>query len=142
MQTPNLGNQTRIFTSLPNVVQEAIVAYADEAKLLPQAVIEFAIANFLELDSIPMDKLPRHAEDGSNLADLPASLRTEIQQYATETEMPPEFVVELAIAHFLDPDSVTFDDCEIRVQRERGELLKLHRDTQTMATIGRGSTML
>lgn len=130
MQTPNSGNQTDIFTSLPDVVQEAIVAYADEAKLRPVAVIEFAIANFLELDSIPIDDLPGHAEDGSFLADLPASLRTKLQQYATETEMPPEFVVELALAHFLDPDSVTFDDCEVRVQRERVELLKQNRDTQ------------
>ncbi|MGG6295036.1 hypothetical protein ACQ4M4_11470 [Leptolyngbya sp. AN02str] len=37
--------------------------------------------------------------------------------------MPPEFVVELAIAHFLDPDSVTFDDCQVGLQGDRVELL-------------------
>lgn len=111
MHTSNSGNQTRIFTSLPDAVQEAIIAYADEASLLPQAVIEFAIANFLELDSMPTDDRQSHTEDDNLLADLPTFLRAEIQQYATETEMPVEFVVELAIAHFLDPDSVTFNDC-------------------------------
>lgn len=38
--------------------------------------------------------------------------------------MPPEFVVELAIAHFLAPDSVTFDDCLIELQRDQVELLR------------------
>lgn len=51
-------------------------------------VIEFAIANFLELDSMPTDDRQSHTEDDNLLADLPTFLRAEIQQYATETEMP------------------------------------------------------
>ena len=32
-------------------------------------------------------------------------------------EIPSELVIELAIAHFLDPDSVTFDDCQMKVEQ-------------------------
>jgi hypothetical protein len=47
--------------------------------------------------------------------------------------MPAEFVVELAIAHFLNPDSVTFDDCQVGVRRDRVELLKLHHEARQAA---------
>jgi len=46
-----------------------------------------------------------------------------IAHYATAHAMPPEFVIELAIAHFLDPDSVTFDDCQVGLVRDRLNLL-------------------
>ncbi|MEN8447586.1 MAG: hypothetical protein ABG776_21505 [Cyanobacteria bacterium J06555_13] len=26
-------------------------------------------------------------------------------------------MIELAISHFLDPDSVTFDDCQVKVEK-------------------------
>lgn len=53
----------------------------------------------------------------SILDNIPTSLQQTIKSYAAEQEIPPKFVVELAIAHFLDPDSATFDDCQIGLQR-------------------------
>lgn len=130
MPTSDPGTKSRIFDSLPSRVQSVLVAYVDEAKIPLDAVIEFAITHFLELEPVPLDDRQSHAEDGSILADLPASLRSEIKDYAESNEIPPEFVVELALVHFLAPDSVTFDDCQVGVQRERVELLKLHHDTR------------
>ncbi len=68
MPTSNPSTQSRIFDSFPERVQSAIIAYANEAELSLDAVITFAIA------------------------------------------------------HFLDPDSVTFDDCLIGLQRDQVEL--------------------
>lgn len=42
-------------------------------------------------------------------------------------------MIELAIAHFLDPDSVTFDDYRIRVQRNLVEQLKQQPRNQAIA---------
>ena len=126
--TPN--TQLRIFNSLPQAVQSAIVGYANAANLSPAAVIEFGITQFLDLNSQTLGRELNAVEDSSVLADLPAAIRAAIEQYAAENEMPAEFVVELAIAHFLDPDSVTFDDCQTAVQRDRVERLKLHHEAQ------------
>ena len=53
---------------------------------------------------------------------------------AAEDEMPPELVVELAIAHFLDPESVTFDDCLVGLQHDQVKLLRQQkRDQQATA---------
>lgn len=120
--------QTRILDSLPKNIQAALVTYARQAQLIPQIVIERAIAQFLALDtSLPKD-LPRDghnsADENSLLSELPPLLQNQARHYAREIEVPPEFVIELAIAHFLDPDSVTFDDCQIEIQRTLVEWLK------------------
>ena len=44
---------------------------------------------------------------------LPERIKHAIEEYSKQTQLPPELVIELAIAHFLDVDSVTFDDCRI-----------------------------
>jgi hypothetical protein len=124
MPTSNSNTLSRIFDSLPERVQSAIVAYANEVELSIAAVITFAIANFLELESVPIDDRQSHTEGNSILDDLPASLQSEIKNYAAEDEIPPEIVVELAITHFLDPDSVTFDDCLAELQHDQVELLR------------------
>lgn len=124
MPISNPGTKSRIFNSLPERIQSAIAAYAESAELSPDAVITLAIAYFLELESIAVDESHSHAESGSILDDLPAVLRTEIENYAAEDDLPAEFVVELAIAHFLDPDSMTFDDCQTGLQPDRLELLR------------------
>ncbi|GAB4205272.1 MAG: hypothetical protein Fur006_61190 [Coleofasciculaceae cyanobacterium] len=127
MPLSNPGSNSQIFNSLPEKVQSAIAAYAESAELSPDVVIKFAIAHFLELESIPLHEGHSHTESGSILDDLPASLGTEIENYAAEDNMPPEFIVELAIAHFLDPDSMTFNDCQTELQRDRLELLRLEK---------------
>lgn len=130
MAIANSNSQSRILTSLPEQVQVAILNYGYEAGLSPHSVILFTIARFLELDTIQLDDRPTITDDTSLLADLPLSLQTKAKQYADETEVPPEFVIELSIAHFLDPDSVTFDDCRIRVQQGLIELLKQYAKDQ------------
>lgn len=53
-----------------------------------------------------------------------AALHTAIERYAVETGMPPEVVIELVVAYLLDADAVTFDDCNVGVQRELLERLQ------------------
>ena len=130
MFSSTLNTQLQIFNSLPQGVQSAIVGYANAADLSPAVVIEFAIAQFLDLNFQTLSREHDATGDSSILADLPSSIRAAIEQYAIENEMAAEFVVELAIAHFLDPDSVTFDDCQVGVQRDRVELLKLHHEAR------------
>lgn len=142
MPTFNRNTQSRIFGSLPERVQSAIAAYANEAELSIDAVIRFAIAHFLELESIPLDDKPSYSEAGSILGDLPASIQSEIENYAAEDGMPLEVLVELAIAHFLDPDSVTFDDCRVGIQRDRVELLRRHKRDRTSAFLHNSTALL
>lgn len=130
MLASNLNTQIRLFESLPRQIQTAMVAYANAADLSPAAVIEAALSFFLELSVQPIHEPPSSIEAGSILAELPVAFQTAIAQYAIANKMPAEFVLELAIAHFLDPDSVTFEDCQVGVQRERLELLKLHHGVQ------------
>ena len=130
MFSSTLNTQLQIFNALPQGVQSAIVGYANAADLSPAAVIEFAMIQFLDLNFQTFSREPDASEDNSFLAGLPSSMRTAVEQYAIENEMPAEFVVELAIAHFLDPDSVTFDDCQVGVQRDRVELLRLHHEAR------------
>lgn len=119
---------TRIWNSLPEPIQTAILTYATEAKLTPPSVIEGAISQFLALDTTLSEDESIYSEDTSLLSELPPLLRNQAKEYAISTEMPPEFVLELAIAHFLDPDSVTFDDCRVKVQQGSIEWLKLYAD--------------
>ncbi|WP_088889982.1 hypothetical protein [Leptolyngbya ohadii] len=135
MPTSSSNIQPRIFDFLPEPVQVAIAAYADVTKLSPNWVIQFAIAHFLELEQAPADTQQNNSETGTILDDLPLSLQHEIKSYAAEQEVPPEFVVELAIAHFLDPDSVTFDDCQMSLQRDRVELLQQQKQAQQTAAV-------
>jgi hypothetical protein len=127
MFSSTLNTQLQIFSSFPQGVQFAIVGYANAANLSPAAVIEFAMIQFLDLNFQTLSRESDASEDSSFLAGLPSSMQTAVEQYAMKNEMPAEFVVELAIAHFLDPDSVTFDDCQVGVQRDRVELLRLYR---------------
>lgn len=131
----NFNTQIRLFDSLPRQVQSAIVGYANAAKLPPSAVIEFALTQFLDVNPEISGKRSTSINDDSILTELPLFLQIGIEQYAIDNEMPPEFVVELAIAHFLDPDSVTFDDCHITVQRDRVEQLKLQWNTQQITVV-------
>jgi predicted transcriptional regulator len=134
MSVPTLNTQIRLFDSLPRQVQSAVVGYANAAQLPPSVVIEFAIAQFLELESENLEGHLSSIEEGSILSELPPFIQVGIEHYALESEMPPEFVVELAISHFLDPDSVTFDDCQVSIQRARVEQLKTHwHDRQAIA---------
>jgi hypothetical protein len=119
MVASNLNTQIRLFESLPHRIQSAIAA-----QLSPAAVVEAALALFLELDNSSTQGAQSAVTEGSILAELPGSMQAAITHYAQANEMPPEFVLELAIAHFLDPDSVTFADCQVGVQREQIELLK------------------
>ena len=59
---------------------------------------------------------------------LPERIKQAIEEYCKETQLSPELVIELAIAYFLDIDSVTFDDCQIEspgLLREQNKILKL-----------------
>jgi hypothetical protein len=59
---------------------------------------------------------------------LPERIRQAIEEYSKENQLPPELVIELAIAHFLDVDSVTFNDCTIDspgALREENKILKI-----------------
>jgi hypothetical protein len=59
---------------------------------------------------------------------LPTNIREALEAYATDCDMPVEFVIELAIASFLDVDSTTFADCRTDSPgrlRERIEMLQI-----------------
>jgi len=135
MPISNADTESQIFHSLPEKVQLAIRAYAESAGLSPDVVIVFAIAHFLELESIPWQDSHNQNASGNILDQLPAALRIEIEQYAAEDELPPEFVVELAIAHFLDPDSMTFDDCQTGLQQDQLALLRLEKHERAITVV-------
>ena len=106
-----------ILESLPDAILTAILTYASESELRPDAVIEGALKHFLELDTSLSDEPSRVAEETSLLAGLSDVLQSRALEYAEKQKLPNELVIELAIAHFLDPDSVTFDDCQVRVEQ-------------------------
>ena len=59
---------------------------------------------------------------------LPTNIREALEAYAEETDLPVEFVIEMAIASFLDVDAVTFSDCRIDSPgrlREQIEMLRI-----------------
>jgi hypothetical protein len=59
---------------------------------------------------------------------LPTNIREALETYAKETDLPVEFVIEMAIATFLDIDAVTFSDCQIESPgrlREQVEMLRI-----------------
>ena len=87
--------------------------------------------HFLELDTSLSSEAMQAAEDTSLLATLPPVLQCQSIQYAEQTEVPSELVIELAIAHFLDPDSVTFDDCQVKVEKSSIAWLKQYAGGKT-----------
>ena len=124
MTITNPASNSRILDSLPDSIRTALLSYVRETGLSPQSVVELIIIRFLEIDAALLENRQFSSEDNGLLADLPAFLQIPIKQYANDTQVPPEFVIELAIAHFLDPDSVTFDDCRVSLQRNLVEQLK------------------
>jgi hypothetical protein len=124
----------------PPSIRSVIETYGQMTDASPEAVVETAIAEFLEIDWLSH---LTHRVDSPNrqtayqILDLiPLNLRAAIDEYASETEMPSEFVVELArsarypqgVAHFLDPDSMTYEDCQVGVGRAQVERLKQKRE--------------
>lgn len=122
LQTP--PTDERILDSLPDEIRVAILTYADESEISANAVIEGAIKHFLSLDASLNGEVANTVEDASLLSSLPPILQSQAISYAEQTEIPAELVIELAIAHFLDPDSVTFDDCQVKVEQNSIAWLK------------------
>jgi hypothetical protein len=59
---------------------------------------------------------------------LPTPIRESLEAYAIDTQLPIEFVIEMAIASFLDLDSTTFAECRTHSpgqMREQSEILQL-----------------
>jgi len=50
---------------------------------------------------------------------LPEKIQRALVTYAEEMDYPVEAVLEIAIAGFLDPDSIRFDDCKPMTGMER-----------------------
>jgi hypothetical protein len=50
---------------------------------------------------------------------LPEKIRRALITYAEEIDYPVEAVLEIAIAGFLNPDSLSFDDCKPMSGAER-----------------------
>jgi hypothetical protein len=122
----------RILDSLPDNIRTAILTYAHESELTADAVIEGAIKYFLDLDTSLSDEASSTAENTSPLATLPPILQSQAVQYAEKTEISAELVIELAIAHLLDPDSVTFDDCQVKVEQTSIAWLKQYADAKAV----------
>jgi predicted transcriptional regulator len=121
-----------ILEFFPPSIRSVIGTYGKMTDSSPEIVVEMAIAEFLEIDWLSYFA---HRVDAPNrqaayqILDLiPLNLRAAIDEYANETEMPSEFVVELAIAHFLDPDSMTYEDCQVGIGRAQVERLKQKRE--------------
>ena len=111
MTSQNSTTDNCILEPLPDNIHAAILTYANESSLTPRAVVEGALQYFPELDASLSNKAVSVTDGRILLAGLPLVLQSRAKQYAQNNEMPYEFVIELAIAHFLDPDSVTCDDC-------------------------------
>jgi predicted transcriptional regulator len=125
-------NTRSILEFFPPSIRSVIGTYGQMTDASPEAVVETAIVEFLEIDWL---SYLAHRVDSPNrqtayqILDLiPLNLRAAIDEYASETEMPSEFVVELAIAHFLDPDSMTYEDCQVGIGRAQVERLKQKRE--------------
>ena len=133
MTSRTISSDERILDSLPDEIRVAIETYANQSELSENAVIEGALKHFLSLDTSLSSEAMNTAEDTSLLSSLPPILQSQAIQYAEQTEVPAELVIELAIAHFLDPDSVTFDDCQVKVEQTSIAWLKQYADEVTAA---------
>jgi hypothetical protein len=141
-------NTRSILEFFPPSIRSVIGTYGQTTDSSPETVVEIArsarypqgVAEFLEMDWLShlaqrVDSQNRQV--AYQILDLvPLNLRAAIDEYANETEMPSEFVVELArsarypqgVAHFLDPDSMTYEDCQARIGRTQVERLKQKRE--------------
>lgn len=117
MSTQDLQTDSRILSSLPSKIHAAIMTYAAEAELEPSMVIEGAVKYFLDVDTSLSSEAELTCEEASLLSELPPIIQHQAKEYAARAKIPAELVIELGIAHFLDPDSVTFDDCQVKVER-------------------------
>jgi predicted transcriptional regulator len=122
------ANTHSISEFFPPSIRSVIETYGQMTDASPETVVETAIVEFLEIDWLSH---LAHRVDAPNrqaayqILDLiPLNLRAAIDEYANEVEMPSAFVVELAIAHFLDPDSMTYEDCQVGIGRAQVERLK------------------
>ena len=118
----------RILQFLPDDIRVATLTYAHESGLTASAVIEGALKRFLALDTSLSSESTSAAEDTSLVATLPTVIQSQAIQYADKAEIPSELVIELAIAHFLDLDSVTFNDCQVKVEQTSIAWLKQYAD--------------
>lgn len=118
MNIHDLTTDNRILRSLPDNIYAAILVYANELGRSPHVVIEGAIKHFLDLDTSLNKDIVSAVDDTSLLTVLPIDLQSLVIQYADKNEMPAELVIELAITHFLDPNSVAFDDYQFKVQQD------------------------
>lgn len=133
MQTADSTTRATILGYFPEKIQVALRAYADEIYLSVESLVKLAIGYFLESaeiqvdmnDQDPLDVLP----DQGMLSYLPHLMQKGIDEYATEYEFPPEFVVEMAVTFLLDPDASSFDDCQVNVHLEQVYLLQEYRKT-------------
>lgn len=128
MTSQPIPTENRILDSLPDGIRAAIEAYASESGLSANAVIEGALKHFLSLDTSLSSEAINSAKGTSLLLSLPTILQSQAIAYAEQTEIPAELVIEIAIAHFLNPDSVTFDDCQVKVEQTSIAWLKQYAD--------------
>jgi hypothetical protein len=133
-------NTRSILEFLPLSIRSVIETYGQITDSSPETVVEIAIAEFLEIDWL--NQLTRRVDAPNRQAAyqildlIPLNLRAAIDEYANEIEMPSEFVMELArsarypqgVAHFLDPDSMTYEDCQVGIGRAQVERLKQKRE--------------
>ncbi|MEO1149070.1 MAG: hypothetical protein AAFY26_26285 [Cyanobacteria bacterium J06638_22] len=135
MSAPNYPKTSRLLSSFPQKVQESIHAYSEAAGVSPQTVIEYAIIHFLDIEEqLPVDYRQHYGESKTALGGLPVFLRDHIEAYAQrDPDMPPEFVVELALVFLHDPDAATFEEWYPGVLREGVERLQAYRNRQPVA---------
>ena len=115
MTPQEIPTDERILESLPDDIRAAVLTYVSESELTANAAIEGMLKHFLELDTSLSRGTARTAKPTSLLAILSPVIQSQAIQYAEQTEIHSELVIELAITHFLDSDSVTFDDCQVKV---------------------------
>ncbi len=131
MQTADSTTQATILSYFPERIQVALKDYGTEIDLPPEAVVQSAIGYFLESADIIIRVNDENSLNSSQnqgiLAHLPSSMQKGVEQYATEYEFPPEFVIEMAVTFLLDPDASSFEDCQVGVKREQVYLLQQYR---------------
>ena len=138
MQTADSTTKATILSYFPERIQAALRAYAAEMNLLPESMVQLALGYFLESAEIGVgmndQDLPDVLPNQNILARLPNLMQKGIDQYATEYEFPPEFVVDMAVTFLLDPDASNFEDCQVGIQKEQVHLLqRYHRNRQDEA---------
>lgn len=119
----DLHIQRQIWDDYPDPVKKVIEFYSLATSLSPQHAIEYAIACFVGIDRKPSD-IDRLSIEEGEISGFSPYIQKGINSHALTIEYPPEAVVEMAIASFLDPDAVTFDDCLPGIDRDKVDRLK------------------